>query len=114
MSWWVYLQKDGKTVAVPPFVEGGTIAVVDSDLIPEPSTRANISITYNYAKYFNFGALNGYKASDAIATLERAVDVLDNAPDKDYWAPTAGNTGHMCALLLSWARLHPDALWGVR
>lgn len=112
MGWQMYLQKDGKTVTVPSFVEGGTI-LVDGDLVPEPITEATISITYNYAKYFNFGALNGYRAFDTITTFERAIDVLGSSPDKDYWASTPGNAGHMCSLLLSWARLHPDALWKV-
>ena len=111
MSWDVYLQDEsGQAVEVPIHTEGGTIA-----LGGEPT--AVLNVTYNYSKHFSAAwdglrfvpALNGKKAADVIALLERGVEKLGDEPDADYWAATPGNAGHALAILLGWARQHPSA-----
>ena len=53
------------------------------------------------------------RAADAIPLLENAVARLGTLRDEDYWQPTDGNAGAALAVLLGWARLHPDAVFHV-
>lgn len=81
--------------------------------------------------------INGKKAKETIPTLKLLVEKLgtkqytknrDSCPKcsysvnvntmfqdesrvQDYWCPTMGNAGHICAILLDWANLHPEAVW---
>src|SRR5690606_16004747 len=45
VSWWVSLERDGKPVSVPRFVDGGTFKVAGSD-------TAELNITYNYGDHY--------------------------------------------------------------
>lgn len=124
MSYSIYL-KDKKTdniVTVPEFCEGGTVMaeVVDGKLVPKGRRDADIDITYNYSKFYcdtidkkqGIRYLYGKTGSEDIPILEKAIAALGTVRDPDYWKPTPGNAGHALAILLMWARLHPDAVFG--
>jgi len=119
MSYWVYLGKsveaidnceEGALCSVASHEEGGTYCVGGED-------TAQLNVTYNYGvhiwKYLPKGLLwlDGKKAHRCIARLEKAVAELGDVPDDDYWAPTEGNAGHALAILLSWARQYPNAVF---
>lgn len=95
----------GSIVEVDPHTEGSTYAIGGT-------TAARLTVTYNYHQ-FGFGELDGKTARDTIPTLGAVVNELGVEQDADYWAPTPGNAGHACSVLLGWARQHPDAVWDV-
>lgn len=94
-------------VEVLSHTEGSNYAIDGSEL-------ANITITYNYVDFFDFRQLHEMKAKDSISILQKAVDKLGTKQDNDYWARTPGNAGHVCSVLLTWAKLHLEAIWDVR
>jgi len=118
MSYWVSLRDAGGEVCtVPKFEDGGTKVAGGSE-------EAELNVTYNYGEVyrlvpkflgfeFSIGFLNNRKALYTIAYLEHVVEVLGDKTYPDYWAPTPGNAGHAAAILLKWARLHPDATFEV-
>ena len=116
MSHWVYLQyDDGRTCRVPPHREGATYP-----LGGEGEDEAELSVTYNYEAHYRrvlhpdgLRWLHGRHARDCIEALERAVRELGTTPSENYWDPTEGNAGYALSILLSWARLHPDARFHV-
>ncbi len=93
-------------VKVPEFTEGGTYPIGGTDV-------ADLNVTYNYAKHFDYRQLNGMKAEDSVPILQEAVDRLGTEQTNDYWAGTPGNAGYACNILLEWAKLHPSAIWDV-
>ena len=112
MSWWVSLEKDGKLCKVPLFEEGGTRPIGGQE-------EADLNVTYNYGKHFDFNSLNNKRGSDVIPILEKRVlelkkQALGEARSDDYWNPTKGNVAYNLDLLLSWAKLHPDGVFRVR
>lgn len=114
MSHWVYLQyDDGRVCIVPPHREGANYAI-------DGETEAELSVTYNYNGLFREALdpqglrwLNGKIARDCIERLEHAIEALGTTPSDDYWQPTPGNAGYALSILLSWARLHPEARFHV-
>lgn len=114
MSWWVSLSKDGKLVKVESHVEGATYCLGGSD-------GADLNITYNYSPhYYNrldkrkgLRWLDGKKAKEALARLERGVKELGTEKDNDYWKSTLGNAGYALSVLLKWAKRHPEAIFRV-
>ena len=102
--------EDGNSVQVDRFKEGGVQPI-------DGSTVADISITYNYSKFFydtidkeqGIRWIYGRPAGDCIDRLEAAIKVLGTYKDEDYWADTPGNTGHILAVLLKWAKDNPNA-----
>jgi len=113
MSWWVSLQRNEETVEVPEHREGGTYVMGGTK-------EASLNVTYNYGEHFRetlggkgLWDLNGVKGRDAVPFLETAVASLGTVRDDDYWASTSGNAGFALAMLLAWARLHPDAVFRV-
>lgn len=106
MSWWISLQENGEFCDVPLFEEGGTYALGGS-------CEADLNVTYNYGGLFNFRGLDGRTGAETQAELDDAVARLGTERDMNYWAATPGNAGVACALLASWARLYPDAVWHV-
>jgi hypothetical protein len=106
MSYWIALEDENGPVQVESFEDGGTYVVGGS-------TEADLNVTYNYARHFPFRDLHGQKARDTGELLLAAVQRLGTECDPDYWAPTEGNTGHACSILLAWAEQHPDATWRV-
>ena len=106
MSWWISLCENEKPCVVEAFEEGGTQALGGS-------TDADLNVTYNYGKHFRFPNLAGMTGEQSIPLLSDAVERLGVERDADYWAPTEGNVGYACAILLSWARQYPAATWCV-
>ena len=106
MSYWVYLSDDEGTVGVANHSEGGTYAIGGMP-------RAELNVTYNYARFFDFRALDGQKAADTVEHIGMAVQQLGTERDPDYWKPTPGNAGHALSILLAWAEQHPNARWEV-
>ena len=113
MSHWVRLNDaNGDCVKVERHSEGGTYAVGGID-------HAELNVTYNYAadihRHIKGGvrSLNGGRAGDWVKPLRAAVAALGTDRDEDYWAPTEGNAGYALSILLSWAEVHPDAIFEV-
>ena len=111
MSYWVYLQDEGKSVTVSNHKEGGTHAV-------SGTTQAELNITYNYGSFYRdhlhkdgLKGLHDKKAKDCVNALACAVSVLGTERDDDYWANTPGNAGYALSILLEWARIHPEAVF---
>ena len=102
--------EDGESVQVARFFEGGVQPVGGS-------TTADISITYNYSKFFydNIDKKEGIRwiygrlAGNCIKKLEIAINWLGTHTDDDYWAATPGNAGHMLGILVKWAIQYPMA-----
>ncbi len=112
MSYWVHLERDGVCVEVASHEEGGTYALGGMDV-------ADLNVTYNYSECyrlcgFSIRDLHERRAGDTVTMLEQVVAFLGDRPyTADHWAPTPGNAGHAAAVLLAWARQHPDAVWEV-
>lgn len=116
MSWDVSLSdaETGACVEVERFEEGGTYVLGGS-------TYASLNITYNYSAFYyehldqerGLKWLDGKRGAETIERLEYVVAALGTTPDRDYWAKTPGNAGRALAMLLSWARQYPDAVWDV-
>jgi len=112
MSYWISLQKNGELVSVPKYEEGGTYAIGGTE-------EADLNVTYNYgtnyarAGFNLYDDLHGKIAADTVLNLSMVVAVLGTVRDSDYWAAADGNAGYAANILLSWARLHPDAIWNV-
>jgi hypothetical protein len=114
MAYWVYLERDGESVAVPRFTAGGTYALGGSAL-------AELNVTYNYSALFaetldselGLRWLHQKPAGDCVTRLREAVGKLGTETSSGYWAPTRGNAGAALAVLLWWAALHPDAVFRV-
>lgn len=107
MSWWIYLEDEkGKTVKVKNHSEGGTYVLGGT-------TRAELNVTYNYSKWFDFKKLNGSIAENVIKLFEKTIKDLGTEREKDYWNPTKGNVGYALSILLKWAKKYPKAVFRV-
>ncbi len=107
MSWWVHLNdSEGNSVTVDRHAEGGTYAM-------EGTTDAELNVTYNYGKHFNFRSLDGLSGAQAQAPLKEVIARLNGDRDPDYWSPTEGNARRACEILLGWAQQHPNAVFDV-
>ena len=108
MSWWVYLKEGDECVPVAPHNGSG-------------ESTAQLHVTYNYSERFRvafdglgfFEALYGKQAKEVIPLLERAVKHMGYDPIGDYRANTRGSAGHALAVLLGWARQHPQAIFTI-
>lgn len=113
MSHWVRLNDaNGDCVRVEHHREGGTYAMCGTD-------EAELNVTYNYGAHIHthieggLRSLNGKRAGDWVKPLRAAVAALGTDRDENYWAPTEGNAGYALSILLSWAEVHPDAIFEV-
>ena len=112
MSYDISLVKNKESVKVELHREGGTYCMNGLE-------RAELNVTYNYSRFFHefldakkgIRWLYGKKAKDCIKRLEKAVKELGTDQFTDYWAPTHGNAGYALAILLRWAKQHPDAVF---
>lgn len=111
----------GRPLLVENHSEGGTYAIGGTN-------EADLNITYNYGRHFaealgylgdpavrNFrDFLDGKAAAVVIPALEKAVSMLGTTQAADYWDAVPGNAGHALAILLAWAKQHPDGIFSVR
>ena len=86
----------------------------------EGTMAAEISVTGNYDPIYQQVTgkslrkmLDGLLAWVTVHSLTKAVTACGTLKDDDYWKATPGNAGAIAALLLDWARLHPNAIWEV-
>ena len=106
------VDEHGEIVQVERFSEGGTQPIGGS-------TTADISITYNYSKFFydtidkeqGIRWIYGRRAGDCIGKLLKAVHILGLYKDEDYWKATPGNAGYILAILLKWAGKNKKAMF---
>jgi len=125
MSFKVYLvDKNREPVQVETHAEGGTIKIdkpfVVDNMIMGGTSDAEMSITYNYNKYYKetlhpdgLRYLDGMKAKKVIPILRKTIKILGTTPHYDYWTSTPGNAGHTLATLLTWAEQYPNATFVV-
>lgn len=95
----------------PHQIKGGTYALGGT-------TAASLNITYNYAPrfYMAFGdrgirTLYYLTGGESIPLLEKAISLLGNDVDEDYWKATEGNAKRALYGLLALAKLRPDGVW---
>lgn len=76
--------------------------------------HASMYVSYNYSKIFSFKKLNSRSGKDSDEMLQDLVTsyILEDRGD-DIYKCTKGNVGYTCLVLLSWARLYPEATWRV-
>jgi len=106
MSWDISLEVDGVPVDVERHIEGGTYAVGGV-------SQAKLNVTYNYSVMFDFKKLDGMLGSSSGILLNTFVKTWGTKQYDDYWAPTPGNIGYACNILLTWAQKYPNAVWKV-
>lgn len=92
-------------------MRGGTYAVGGTH-------KAELNITYNYAKHFvrtigpeGIRTLYGMTAVDSIPVLTKAINLLKDDVDPDYWKATEGNAKSSLIQLLTLAKMRPDGIW---
>ena len=98
MSWWIYLQVDGQTIDTDTIRQEGGTQVVGG------ISEAELNVTYNYAKHFDFGTLDGLSANKAAILLQKAIDNLGDDRSDNYWEPTEGNVKQACQTLLEFCQ----------
>lgn len=106
MSYDISLNVGGAPCRVDRHEDGGVYTLGGT-------TQADLNVTYNYAPLFDFKDLDGKTGAETADALQEAVMALGTIRDPDYWKPTPGNAGYACAILLRWARQHPDGIWEV-
>ncbi len=109
MSYWISLNnpRTDEPAEVESFESGGTYTIGGS-------TEADLNVTYNYAKHFNFRKnLHGKKARKTVKMMQDAVDKLSTERSSDYWEPSEGNAGYAISILLEWAKQFPKFVWRV-
>ena len=53
----------------------------------------------------------GMSGAESIPVLEKAISVLGDDTDSDYWTATEGNAKKPLFQLLSMAKMRPDGIW---
>ena len=93
----------------------GTYCLSDS-----PTRRCEFNITYNYRPFFvktidkdeGIRKLYGMTAKESIPVLEKAISMLGDDVDADYWKATEGNAKEALKGLLTIAKAaDPDGVW---
>jgi len=98
MSYWITLKNAGLVVDTDTIrQEGGTYVFGGQ-------TEAELNVTYNYARHFDFRQLDGMKAVEAMPILKEAIDKLKDDMVDDYWKPTEGNVKRAVTTLYEFAR----------
>jgi len=114
----------------PHHMRGGTYAVGGT-------TRASLNVTYNYYPQFSraFDVLTeprpkapgwlhkdggpvrgvrtiyGLTGAESLSVLDKAIDLLADDVDPDYWKATDGNAKLALVQLRALAAMRPDGLW---
>lgn len=121
------ITKDVLQLDSPHHMRGGTYQVGGT-------TEASLNVTYNYAEHFQrvfgdekveltpfekvFGGgktgirrLYGMTGAESIPVLEKAISLLADDVNEDYWKPTEGNAKRALIQLLTLAKMRPDGVW---
>ena len=100
----------GETIRTeePHFMRGGTYKV-------NGDCELYLNVTYNYAKNysphgFSIRDLHRRPAYTVIPELERVIALLGNDCSPDYWNPVDGNAKRALIILLTMAKMRPDAI----
>ena len=111
----------------PHQMRGGTYQVGGS-------TELSLNITFNYGEIYRrvFGDENvelskfdkmfgggetgirkiyGMTGGDSIPVIEKAIAMLGNDVDEDYWKATEGNAKRALLQLVALAKMRPDGVW---
>lgn len=83
------------------------------------TTELWLNITYNYWEHFDrtidpekgIRFLYGKTGAESIPILEKAISLLADNVDINYWKPTEGNAKQALFGLLAFARMRPDGVW---
>lgn len=92
----------------PHFMRGGTFKVGGE-------CELYLNITYNYEKNysphkFSIQDLNEKHALTVIPELERVIALLGDDCSENYWTPVDGNAKRALIILLTMAKMRPDAV----
>lgn len=96
----------------PHHMRGGTYAIGGTNL-------CEMNITYNYAPHFRrvfdddngIRVIYGMTGAESIPLLARAIALLADDIDDDYWQPTEGNAKAALCQLKALATMRPDGVW---
>lgn len=113
----------------PHHMRGGTYAVGGS-------REASLNVTYNYVEHFHrvfdpvspppqdapqwmrergivegIRTIYGMTGAQSIPVLERAISMLGDDVDENYWRPTEGNAKRALTQIQALARMRPDGVW---
>lgn len=97
------------------FMRGGTYCIGGSK-------ELWLNVTFNYGKIYYrddvFGEdgihiINGKTGLESIPILEKAISVLGDDVNRDYWTATEGNAKRALVHLLTMAKMRPDGIWEV-
>jgi hypothetical protein len=81
--------------------------------------EASLNVTYNYCRHFcrtidekkGIRFLYGKSGAESIPILEKAIGMMADDVDDDYWKPTEGNAKQALYSLLAFAKMRPDGIW---
>lgn len=103
MSYWIYLDDEkGDIIDTDTVREEGATYVIGG------ISEAELNITYNYAKYFDFRKLDGMKAAEAKNILDNKINQLGDDINSDYWKPTEGNVKKTLIILSEFCKFAID------
>ena len=97
----------------PHQIRGGTYAIGGT-------TKAWLSVTYNYAKHYyredvlgenGSRSIYGKTGAESIPMLDGAIATLGDDVSDNYWDSTEGNAKQALCGLLAFARMRPDGIW---
>ena len=81
------------------------------------ATRAEVNVTYNYAKHYSsmgpkgLREIYGKTGHESIDILMHTIKLLDNDETEDYWQSTEGNARMALIQLCYFAMLYPEGVW---
>jgi hypothetical protein len=95
----------------PHFMRGGTYCVSGDRALA-------LNITYNYYPCFwwsigenGIRTIYGMSGAASIPVLQKAISLLGDDVDEDYWKPTQGNAKRALCQLVALAMMRPDGVW---
>lgn len=119
MSYDIYLcdpvSKDTIIVEEAHFMRGGTYEIGGTK-------ELHLNITFNYGHIYRrddvlgengIKSLTGITGAQSIPILQKAIAVLNDDINPDYWTATEGNAKRALCQLLSMAYMRPDGVWEV-
>jgi hypothetical protein len=82
------------------------------------TTEAWLNVTYNYGGIFRrvlgekgIRSIYGMSGVDSVLVLEKAIAMLSDDVDPDYWKATEGNAKRALCQLLALAKMFPHGVW---